>query len=76
MSNYTYSDDPESAIKNKIGALTYEELEKRQAPLVSMRNAEIKYGGGPSGNFDAAHLKAIHHHLFQDGYEWAGRTRV
>ncbi len=24
--------------------------------------------------FDAEHLKAIHRHLFQDVYEWAGST--
>ena len=28
------------------------------------------------GNFDYAHMKAIHHHLFQDIYEWAGQERV
>lgn len=32
-------------------------------------------GHGPSGQHDAAHLKAIHRHLFQDVYEWAGHTR-
>ncbi len=32
-------------------------------------------GHGPAGNFDAEHLKAIHRHLFQDVYEWAGHTR-
>jgi hypothetical protein len=32
-------------------------------------------GHGPTGQFDAAHLKAIHHHLFQDVFEWSGRTR-
>jgi cell filamentation protein len=26
--------------------------------------------------FDAAHWKAIHHHLFQDMYEWAGQFRT
>ncbi|MFN7921954.1 MAG: Fic family protein [Bryobacteraceae bacterium] len=36
---------------------------------------EIRLGQGPSGKFDAAHLKAIHRHLFQDVFEWAGRTR-
>lgn len=76
MPNYTYSDDPNSAVKNKLGADTHEELEKREARLVFTRQAELMSGDGPSGNFDAAHLKAIHHHLFQDVYEWAGRTRV
>jgi cell filamentation protein len=28
------------------------------------------------GNFDAAHLKATHKHLFQDLYPWAGRFRT
>lgn len=28
------------------------------------------------GNFDYAHLKAVHRTLFQDVYEWAGQERV
>lgn len=28
------------------------------------------------GNFDLTHLKAIHRHLFQDVYEWAGELRT
>ena len=28
------------------------------------------------GNFDYAHMKAIHHHIFQDIYEWAGQERL
>lgn len=27
------------------------------------------------GNFDYAHMKAIHRHIFQDIYEWAGEER-
>ena len=30
----------------------------------------------PEGNFDYSHYKAIHHHLFQDIYEWAGSSRI
>lgn len=30
----------------------------------------------PSGGFDVAHYRAIHRHLFQDVYEWAGETRT
>jgi cell filamentation protein len=26
--------------------------------------------------FDLAHLQAIHHHLFQDIYDWAGEIRT
>jgi cell filamentation protein len=28
------------------------------------------------GRFDAAHLKAIHRHIFQDVYDWAGQFRT
>ncbi len=29
----------------------------------------------PVGKLDFDHYKAIHHHLFQDVYEWAGQVR-
>ncbi len=75
MPNYTYTDDGDSAVKNMLGARTHDALEKREAAFVFARYAEIVEGYGPRGAFDAAHLKAIHRHLFQDVYEWAGRTR-
>ena len=28
------------------------------------------------GNFDYAHMKAIHYHIFQDVYDWAGQERT
>jgi cell filamentation protein len=30
----------------------------------------------PQGGFDPAHYRAVHHHLFQDVYEWAGEYRT
>ena len=30
----------------------------------------------PRGNFDLNHLRAIHRHLFQDIYDWAGELRT
>ncbi len=32
--------------------------------------------GVPKGSFDLAHLRAIHRHLFQDVYDWAGELRT
>ena len=32
--------------------------------------------GAPIGAFDLAHLRAIHRHLFQDVYDWAGELRT
>jgi len=39
--------------------------------MVSQRIAE----GSPNGWFDLIHLRAIHRHLFQDIYDWAGEVR-
>jgi len=30
----------------------------------------------PTGDFDLDHLRAVHRHLFQDVYEWAGEVRT
>lgn len=30
----------------------------------------------PEGDFDVAHYRAVHRHLFQDVYDWAGETRT
>jgi hypothetical protein len=37
--------------------------------LLSFRQRLIR------GGFDSAHLQAIHHHLYQDLYDWAGELR-
>jgi cell filamentation protein len=71
--NYTYPGT--DTVKNKLGATTHDELEQREARIVAGRATEIRLGEGPQGQFDADHLKAIHRHLFQDVYEWAGYTR-
>jgi cell filamentation protein len=40
--------------------------------LVVQRSRE----GAPTGDFDLRHLRAIHRHLFQDVYDWAGEIRT
>lgn len=30
----------------------------------------------PSGRLSVRHFKSVHHHLFQDVYHWAGKTRT
>ena len=73
MANYTY---PEvDTLKNKLGVRNSQELGRIQGQLVAARVYELTLGHGPEGHFDAEHLKAIHEHLFQDVYEWAGHTR-
>ena len=50
-----------------LRAFEYEQTADRAAELV---NKPI------TGKFDLDHLKAIHKHLFQDVYEWAGEIRT
>ena len=59
-------------LRNKLGIQDKEELERTERFLSEQRLTE----GCPEGNFDLAHLQAIHHHLFQDVYEWAGQLRT
>ncbi|MEY9199381.1 fido (protein-threonine AMPylation protein) [Sinorhizobium fredii] len=78
--SYTYpntSDDPDrtNVLKNRWGIETHSELRVKEYRATAVRMAEIAEGDGPKGNFDKAHLKAIHGYVFQDVYEWAGHTR-
>ena len=58
-------------LRNKLGIQDAETLDMRERQLVSLRVRE----GVPGGDFDVRHLQNIHHHLFQDVYEWAGELR-
>lgn len=46
-------------------------LERFEAVAAAQRSDEPL----PSGKFSISHYRAIHHHLFQDVYPWAGRLR-
>lgn len=73
MSDREYCYPPDyTVLKNKLGLRDAGELEHFEREFVMQRIAQ----GTPSGNFDLAHLKAIHRHLFQDVYEWAGKIRT
>jgi cell filamentation protein len=59
-------------LRNRLGILDARRLDRIERRLVADRIAE----GPPVGAFDLAHLRAIHHHLFQDIYGWAGDLRT
>jgi cell filamentation protein len=59
-------------LRNLLGLKDGAELDYRERELVIQRIAE----GVPTGRFDLAHLRAIHRHLFQDVYDWAGEIRT
>lgn len=73
MPGYTNPDG--WTLKNKIGATNHAELERLEAAPVARRILEIEMGAWPAATFDTSHLKALHRHIFQDIYEWAGHTR-
>jgi cell filamentation protein len=73
MPNYTYPGT--SVLKNKFGIQSGPKLRPMEAAFTAARRAEIAAGIGPKPTFDSAYLKALHKHLFQDVYEWAGKTR-
>jgi cell filamentation protein len=73
MPNYIYPDT--GVLKNKFGIQSAAKLRPVEAAFVAARRSEIAAGLGPEKSFNSAYLKALHQHLFQDVYEWAGRTR-
>lgn len=59
---------------NKPGLREPAALKEFEYGMAISRAAELP-ASGIKGNFDLAHLQAIHRHLFQDTYEWAGQIR-
>ena len=78
--SYTYpntseDEDYKDVLKNKLNIRSYSELREAEYAITDSRITELAEGKGPTGNHDAAHLKALHGYIFQDIYEWAGHTR-
>lgn len=61
-----------SVLKNKFGITSQAALDRVEREWVVQRILE----GYPDGAFDLKHLQAIHRHLFQDIFDWAGETRT
>ncbi len=71
--SYTYPDS--EILKNKADLHDQVALDAFEADATAVRLLEM-IEHPLQGNFDLAHLLAIHHHLFQDVYEWAGQLRT
>lgn len=74
---YDTVDDPAcypgtEVLRNLPDLRTGEELEEYEVETVGARSLETP----PDGKFDARHYRALHRHLFQDVYEWAGEYRT
>ena len=73
----TENDDPYAypgtrILRNRFGIIDPDHLDKVERRYAIQRSRR----GVPSGSFDLAHLRAIHRHLFQDVYDWAGELRT
>src|ERR1700677_79195 len=75
MSKYSshdeYIDTARGVLKNRLGITAESALKEAEATFASVRSYELAENPLP-GNFDLAHLQAMHRYLFQDVYEWAG----
>jgi cell filamentation protein len=68
--------DPETGIlRNLIGARTKKSLDDAEGSLSFTRLVQLMdHPPEPTG--DLAELRAVHRHLFQDLYDWAGQLRT
>jgi cell filamentation protein len=67
---YTYENS--TVLVNKLGLRDQGELDNFEAEITNARAGEPL----PEGDLDFAHYCAIHHHLFQDVFDWAGAPRT
>jgi len=74
---YDAFDDPYSyrgtdVLKNRLGTRDPALLQAFELEMSALRADEPL----PAGRFGTAHYCAVHRHLFQDAYSWAGRYRT
>lgn len=69
-----YVDLDTGVLINKAGIRDQAALDAFEADVTAVRMLEL-IETPVGGDFNLAHLQAIHRHLFQDVYEWAGELR-
>jgi cell filamentation protein, protein adenylyltransferase len=77
LSGYDVFDDPycykgTSVLKNRARLRDKKTLDDFELEMSTLRSRDPL----PEGRFTPAHYRAIHHHLFQDVYTWAGKYRT
>lgn len=75
MSWDPYLDLEHGVLRNRLGITDRRELAQVEADLTAARLYELQLAP-IVGAYDLAHLQAIHRHLFQDVYDWAGQLRT
>jgi cell filamentation protein len=67
----TYCYPGTTVLRNLLDLRTQPELDAFETEITFQRSTELL----PAGKLDDRHYRAIHRHLFQDVYEWAGELR-
>lgn len=64
-------------LRNKLGIDNNPELYRQEYRLTARRELELRqHPELVPKTFDGDHIKAIHRHIFQDVYDWAGEYRT
>ncbi|MEG2386660.1 MAG: Fic family protein [Aurantimicrobium sp.] len=73
-----YLISPDSQVlRNRLGIQNLEELQAAENDLLELQVAKLRAQPSLiSRTYDLQHLRKIHHHLFQDIYDWAGELRT
>lgn len=69
---YTYKNS--ETLKNKLNIQDEKKLKKYETEMVAFKLSTLK-DSNIKRTYDANHLKAIHKHLFEDVYDFAGEYR-
>lgn len=67
--------DPSGVHYNLLGITDRQALHQKEYQLTQSRALQLAVKP-IKGEFDLAHLRAIHKHIFQDVYPWAGELRT
>lgn len=66
-----------TTLRNRFGERDPDVLHAKEYQRATLRELQLRAGHARVRlTFDEAHVRAIHRHLFQDVYEWAGEFRT
>ncbi|NIK55374.1 Fic/DOC family protein [Kribbella shirazensis] len=73
---YAYPPPDQNTLRNKFDERDPDTLKGLEYAAAADRQRELESGEADvPRTYDAQHLHALHAHLFQDVYDWAGKTR-
>jgi cell filamentation protein len=70
-----YLEPGTGVLRNRLGITTARELAAVEAALSASRLIDLEQRRLP-GDYDLGHLRAFHHYIFGDVYDWAGELRT